>query len=244
MHLLIASESPDTRALAAFHLVRAGYRVSTACTGAEAVRCMAEQQPRLALLSVTLPDVQTLDIVRRACARPARPRTAVVVLMGAVDGHESRLDALTAGADDVIGYPLDERELLLRVERVIGRLNAAHVPTGEEFEAGPIHIDIAAHLVTVSGTTVQLTPTEFRILRALIENPGRLRTRAQLTDSAGSASVHARARVLDMHISRLRQKLGDAATLIETVPGHGYRLRQPNTRPTDPTALPDRCTTL
>jgi two-component system phosphate regulon response regulator PhoB len=226
--VLVVAESPDVLAVAAYHLLNAGYGVSTVRSGREGVDAIAQQRPRVVVASATLPDLSGFEIVRRLRATKALHRTGALLMMGAAHGNEATLDALAAGADDTLGHPLDPRELRLRVDALVRRLGATPPLVQESITVGPIHIDVAAHHVTVAGVAVDLTPTEYKLLLVLAEHGGRMRTRMQLLEILASANGTATTRAVDVQVYRLRRKLGAAGRLLETVSGEGYRLRRPH----------------
>src|SRR5579884_3370189 len=141
-----------------------------------------------------------------------------------------RIKGLELGADDYLPKPFSPQELVLRVGAVLRRLAAPAVAAGGLLVAGPITLDRTGHRVTVDGAEIELTDTEFRLLRTLIEREGRVQSRAQLLETVWHAQPDILTRTVDMHVQRLRQKLGPAAACIETVRGAGYRFRRPDAR--------------
>ncbi len=160
-------------------------------------------------------------------AREERPDLVVLDLMlPGASGYD-----LSLGADDYLPKPFSPQELVLRVAAVLRRLAAPAVAAGGLVTAGPIAVDRHAHRVTVNGAEVELTATEFKLLTTLIEREGRVQSRAQLLETVWQAQPDIQTRTVDMHVQRLRQKLGRAGDHIETVRGAGYRFRRPDARP-------------
>jgi two-component system, OmpR family, phosphate regulon response regulator PhoB len=218
--ILIVDDEEDLRDLLDFHLRHEGYQTSAAKSGAEALRSAATFHPDLVLLDVSLPDVSGVDICHRLKAAPATRDTAVVFLSARM-GERDRILGLEAGADDYVTKPFSLRELLLRVAMVLGR-HRTH--DGELLVAGPIEIDRPRMLVRVAGAEVSLTRTELRLLTVLVEAGGRVRTRDELMARVMEAPG-VETRSIDTYVTRLRNKLGPAAELLETVRSVGYRLR-------------------
>jgi two-component system phosphate regulon response regulator PhoB len=141
--------------------------------------------------------------------------------------EQDRIHGLTLGADDYLTKPFSPHELVLRVGAILRRVSAAGGATADRMVIGPMVIDRAAHTVQVAGEEVELTPTEYKLLLMLAERRGRVQERTQLLESVWDAAPDVQTRTVDMHVQRLRAKLGSAGDLIETVRGFGYRLRLP-----------------
>ena len=138
-----------------------------------------------------------------------------------------RIRGLTLGADDYLTKPFSTLELVLRVGAILRRARSAATSSGT-VSVGPLEIDRARHRVTVSGQAIDLTATEFKLLLTLALRRGRLQSRAQLLEDVWDAAPDVQTRTVDMHVQRLRAKLGPALELIETIRGFGYRLRAVN----------------
>jgi two-component system, OmpR family, phosphate regulon response regulator PhoB len=149
-----------------------------------------------------------------------------VIVLTARRDEPDRIKGLSLGADDYLPKPFSPQELVLRVRAVLRRLAAPAVAAGGLLTAGPIAVDKSAHRVTVEGADVELTATEFKLLRTLLEREGRVQSRAQLLETVWQAHPDIQTRTVDMHVQRLRQKLGKVGDCIETVRGAGYRFRR------------------
>jgi two-component system phosphate regulon response regulator PhoB len=223
-------DEPDITALVAYHLAKEGYRVTTAANGRDALRAAREERPDLVVLDLMLPGVSGYDVLAEL-RRREETRELGVILLTARKEEPDRIKGLSLGADDYIPKPFSPQELVLRVGAVLRRLAAPAVAAGRLVAAGPIVLDRSAHRVTVDGAEVDLTATEFKLLGTLIEREGRVQSRAQLLETVWQAQPDIQTRTVDMHVQRLRQKLGKAGDYIETVRGAGYRFRRPEARP-------------
>jgi two-component system, OmpR family, phosphate regulon response regulator PhoB len=222
--VLVVDDEPDITALVAYHLARAGYRVSTAATGPEALKAAREERPDIVILDLMLPGVSGYDVLAEL-RRREETRDVGVILLTARREEPDRIRGLSLGADDYLTKPFSPQELSLRVQAVLRRLGSPAVSAGSTLAAGPISIDRSAHRVTVAGQELTLTATEYKLLLTLIERRGRVQTRPQLLETVWEAQPDIQTRTVDMHVQRLRTKLGEAGKLIETVRGFGYRFR-------------------
>ena len=225
-HILVVDDEPDIVALVAYHLARAGYRVTTASSGTEALTLARSDCPALLVLDLMLPGISGYEVLERLRADERTKHIAVLMLTARREEHD-RIRGLTLGADDYLTKPFSPHELVLRVGAILRRISATSTPAADVLSVGPISIDRAAHTVQVNDGEVELTPTEYRLLLLLAERRGRVQERARLLESVWDAAPDVQTRTVDMHVQRLRAKLGEAGDLIETVRGFGYRLRQP-----------------
>jgi two-component system phosphate regulon response regulator PhoB len=239
--VLVVDDEPDITALVAYHLAKEGYRVSTAATGTEALRAAREERPDLVVLDLMLPGHSGYDVLTELRRRD-ETRDVGVLLLTARKEEADRIKGLTLGADDYLAKPFSPRELVLRVGAVLRRLAAPPVAAGGRLTAGPLTLDRTAHRVTVEGAEIELTATEFKLLERLIERRDRVQTRTQLLESVWKAQPDIQTRTVDMHVQRLRTKLGAAGAWIETVRAVGYRFRAPPVppAPSAPTPPPRR----
>jgi two-component system phosphate regulon response regulator PhoB len=224
--VLVVDDEPDITGLVAYHLAKAGYRVITAATGTEALKSVREERPDLVVLDLMLPGLSGYDVLAELRRQDAT-RDVGVILLTARKDEPDRIRGLTLGADDYLAKPFSPQELVLRVGAVLRRLAAPAIASSGRLAAGPIQLDQSAHRVAVEGRDVELTATEFKLLRTLLEREGRVQSRTQLLQTVWQAQPDIQTRTVDMHVQRLRTKLGRAGEWIETVRGVGYRLRQP-----------------
>ncbi|MFN2397534.1 MAG: response regulator [Gemmatimonadaceae bacterium] len=229
--VLVVDDEPDIVALVAYHLAKAGYRVSTASSGPEALRSAAEERPALIVLDLMLPGMSGFDVVEQLRAAEGTSGVAVLMLTARKE-EQDRIRGLALGADDYLTKPFSPQELVLRVGAILRRTTAGGSSQTDIISIGPIEIDRAAHRVSVEGSEIELTPTEYKLLLTLAERRGRVQARSLLLESVWEAAPDIQTRTVDMHVQRLRNKLGSAGDLIETVRGFGYRLGVPRPRRT------------
>jgi two-component system phosphate regulon response regulator PhoB len=224
--VLIVDDERDLRALLDFNLQKAGYATAHAATGAEALARARSLRPRVVVLDLNLPDVSGMDVCRLLRSDPAT-RDLPILMLTAREGELDRVNGLELGADDYVTKPFSVRELILRVESVARRRHETAV-SHQRVCAGRIELDVDAHLCFVEGRELPLTLQEFRLLAYLIQGRGRVRTRDELLADVWNTSPDLETRTVDTHVKRLRDKLGAAGDIIETVRGVGYRIREPN----------------
>ena len=224
--ILVVDDEPDITALVAYHLAKAGYRVSTAANGPDALKAAREERPDIVILDVMLPGISGYDVLDELRRREETKEVGVILLTARRE-EPDRIRGLTLGADDYLTKPFSPHELALRVSALLRRLGAPAVAGGSTVTAGPISIDRSAHKVNIRGEELVLTATEYKLLITLVERRGRVQTRPQLLETVWEAQPDIQTRTVDMHVQRLRSKLGDAGDLIETVRGFGYRFKSP-----------------
>jgi len=220
--ILVVDDEPDITALVAYHLARAGYRVSTAANGTDALRSAREERPDVIILDLMLPGLSGYEVLAELRRRPESRDTGVIMLTARRE-EPDRIKGLTLGADDYLTKPFSPAELVLRVQAVLRRLTAPAVAGGSMLVVGPMTIDRSATRVTVDGKEVILTASEYKLLVTLVERRGRVQARSQLLETVLEAQPDIQTRTIDMHVVRLRNKLGEVGKLIETVRGFGYR---------------------
>jgi phosphate regulon transcriptional regulator PhoB len=221
--VLIVEDEPDIRELLAFHLERDGFHVTKAKSGGDALRHIKSGLPDLVLLDLMLPEVDGLEVCRRIRQDPRT--TALPIVMLTAKGEElDRILGLELGADDYIVKPFSPKEVVARVRAVLRRSRA--MSGTAPVVSGRLTIDLERHTVVVAGATIELTPKEFDLLRALAEARGRVLSREFLLDRVWgyAASGEIESRTVDVHVRRLRVKLGEEGGRITTVKGVGYRL--------------------
>ena len=223
--ILVVEDERDIAALVAYHLTREGYRVRTVGDGDSALASVRAEPPDLLVLDLMLPGLSGYRILEAIRAEPEMEAVPVVVLTARRE-EADRIKGLELGADDYVTKPFSPEELVLRVAAVLRRAQAPPVTgSGRVLRGGPVAVDLSAAAVAVDGRRVELTPTEYRLLVALMERKGRVQSRNQLLRSAWDIDVEIETRTVDMHVRRLRSKLGEAGDLIETARGFGYRFR-------------------
>jgi len=229
--VLVVEDEPDIAALIAYQLTREGFRVETAATGPEALNSVGREIPDLVVLDRMLPGLSGDEILKSLKGEGATKGIPVLVLTAKRE-QEDRIAGFELGADDYLTKPFSPRELVLRCQAILRRMSEPSASGGSRvLRAGDVRMDLGAHQVTVDGEELNLTPTEFRLLQALMERRGRTQSRRQLLEKAwdveADISDRIQTRTVDMHIRRLRAKLGETGDWIETVRGFGYRLRVP-----------------
>jgi len=223
--VLVVEDERDIAALVAYHLTKEGYRVRTAEGGLEAIEAAAAERPDLLILDLMLPGFSGYEVLSELRRRPQLEDVPVIVLTARRE-EADRVKGLELGADDYVTKPFSPRELVLRVNAVLRRSQSPAVAgSGRLLYGGPITVDLNAMHVLVDGEPLELTPTEYRLLVTLLERRGRVQTRQQLLETAWDIHARIETRTVDMHVQRLRTKLGPAGRLIETVRGFGYRFR-------------------
>ncbi|HEX6599931.1 MAG TPA: response regulator transcription factor [Gemmatimonadaceae bacterium] len=227
--VLVVDDEADIVALVAYHLARAGYRVSTASSGHDALDAARREHPALMVLDLMLPGLSGYEVLEQLRA-DASTRDIAVLMLTARREEQDRIRGLSLGADDYLTKPFSPQELVLRVGAILRRMRSAPAETSATLTLGQLEIDTAAHVVRVAGEPVELTPTEYKLLLLLAERRGRVQERAHLLESVWEAAPDIQTRTVDMHVQRLRAKLGVAGEMIETVRGFGYRLRVPQGR--------------
>ncbi|HSF04526.1 MAG TPA: response regulator transcription factor [Methylomirabilota bacterium] len=222
-NVLVVEDETDIRNLVVFHLAREGYRCRTAATGTQALQEVRGHLPDLIVLDLMLPEMDGLEVCRRVRADPVSAAVPIIMLTAKAD-EVDRVVGLEMGADDYLVKPFSPKELVARVRAVLRRARVS-VPT-PTLRAGALVLDTGRHAVAVEGTSVVLTPKEFDLLQALMEAAGRVLSREYLLDHVwGYARAdEIESRTVDVHVRRLRAKLGDEGRRIATVKGVGYRL--------------------
>jgi two-component system alkaline phosphatase synthesis response regulator PhoP len=225
--VLIVDDEKDIVDLVAYNLARNGYDTITAGDGNDALDSAIKNSPDLIILDLMVPGIDGTEVARRLKA-DSRTNKIPIVMLTAKSEETDVVVGLTLGADDYVTKPFSMKVLLARVGSVLRRTEAAQVVPGEggTLRAGPLSIDTLKHEVLVNDEAIKLTLTEFKLLSALLSARGRVLTRDQLMDRAMGTDVFVTDRAIDVHITAIRKKLGEAAWLVNTVRGVGYRLRE------------------
>jgi two-component system phosphate regulon response regulator PhoB len=221
--ILIVEDEVALVTLLRYNLEREGFRVLEAGNGEEALLLIKEQRPDLVLLDWMLPILSGIEICRQIRRSPEHRLTPVIMLTAR--GEEGdKLRGLEVGADDYVTKPFSPSELVARVRAVLRR--AKPQPQGETLTYRELNMDLITHRVRRDGREIHLGPTEFRLLKFLMENQGRVFSREQLLDSVWGRDIYVEPRTVDVHIRRLRKAINveGATDLVRTVRSAGYAL--------------------
>jgi two-component system phosphate regulon response regulator PhoB len=219
--ILVVDDEPEAVELLEFNLKQAGFEVIVAADGAQALRKARSVPPSLIVLDLMLPEIDGLEVCKMLRRDPATARIPIIMLT-AKAAEIDRIVGLEVGAEDYITKPFSPRELVLRVKKVLHRLQAG-VAEPEMLKFGDLVIDPPRHLVTLRGKRIDLTATEFKLLAVLAQRRGRVQSREQLLRDVWEYNSLIDTRTVDTHVRRLRDKLGPAARHLDTVRGVGYR---------------------
>jgi two-component system phosphate regulon response regulator PhoB len=222
--VLVIDDEPEIVKLVDYNLTKAGYLVLTARDGEGGLTAAKKHRPDLVILDVMMPGMDGWEVCRKLRQDP-ETSTLPILMLTAKAEEGDRVLGLELGADDYVTKPFGVRELGARVKALFRRAEAAGQPA-EVLKSGKLVIDSARHVVTAAGKAVELTATEFNLLRALAERAGRVLSREDLISKARGEDAAVIDRTIDVHVAALRKKLGKQGELIETVRGVGYRLRE------------------
>jgi DNA-binding response OmpR family regulator len=207
------------------YLERDGFETKTAVNGRVAVSDVESFKPDLIVLDLNLPEIDGLEVCRKIRSRSRTP----IIMLTACDEDTDKIVGLELGADDYITKPFSPREVVARIRAVLRRVVEPLEPA-EQVNTRDISIDLSRHEVTYKGVPLSLTPTEFKILTVLAQNPGRVYTRLQLLDLAYGQTWEGYERNIDTHVKNIRQKMSSAATdtgsSLITVHGVGYKYEE------------------
>ncbi len=219
--LVIEDEKP-IRDMVSFALRRAGFEVSEAGSGHEAETVVGSTKPDVILLDWMLPDTSGIEILRRF-KRDEAFKHIPVMMLTARSEEDDKIFGLDTGADDYVTKPFSTKELMARI-RVLLRRNQSEEAV-EELSLGFINIDVASHRVTINNKSVELGPTEYRLLKFFMTHVNRVYSRSQLLDNIWGRNVYIEERTVDVHVLRLRKLLKPhgCADMLQTVRGAGYR---------------------
>lgn len=226
-HILIVEDDPALAELLRYNLESAGFSAVVEADGDDAISAIREREPDVLVLDWMIPSLSGIDVCRRVRAMPER-RELPIIMLTARSEETDKILGLEAGADDYMVKPFSPKELIARIRALLRRSRPEL--ESESIEYAGIVMDTAAHRVTRNGRAVHLGPTEYRLLRVLMERPGRVFSRDQLLDRAWDPNIHVEPRTVDVHIRRLRKALnGDHETdLIRTVRSAGYAIEADN----------------
>jgi len=221
--VLVVDDERDIIELVSYNLEKEGFKVISAMDGEKALELVSSKEPEIIILDLMLPGIDGLDVCREL--KRNDKTSSIPIIMLTAKGEESDIViGLELGADDYITKPFSPRILVARVKAVLRRIE-----TKEEEEKiikiEQLIIDLVRHQVTYRGKTLILTSTEFNLIALLAQNRGKVFTRDQILDKAWKEESFVVDRTVDVHVRRLRQKLGQASQFIETVRGVGYRFK-------------------
>ena len=222
--ILLVDDDPEIVKTVRHYLQQEGYTVLVAYTGLDALVIVRDQAPDCIVLDVLLPDLVGWDIIQRIRTDPRTAEIPIIMLTARVADAEKVL-GLELGADDYVTKPFNPRELLARIRARLRRSQTSR--RARQIQLGQLEMDLDRHIVTVVGEEIDLTPTEFDLLRCLMQNPGYVFSRDELLEEAVGYTFEGLGRTLDSHIKNLRRKIDtDGHQYIQTVYGVGYRLAE------------------
>ena len=223
--ILVIDDEADVTELVAYNLRAKGFEVETVNNPIGSVGAARSFLPDLVILDVMMPDLTGVQICRMFRADPKLKDVPVIFLTAKAEEND-RIQGLETGADDYICKPFSTKELILRIQSILRRV---HEPAAEEprrLQVGQIVVDVDRHEASIGGRVVDLTATEFKLLKLLMERRGRVQTREHLLINVWNYETEIETRTVDTHVRRLREKLGSEADWIETIRGVGYRMAE------------------
>jgi len=224
--ILVVEDEAPIQELLQFNLERVNYKVKVTDSGEEAIKQASKSNPDLILLDIMLPGTDGLEVCKTLKAS-SKTENIPIIMLTALCEEADIVTGLELGADDYITKPFSPRVLLARVKAALRRPNAAATENPEELiTIHNIIIDLTRHRVTVDGNEIILTHTEFKVLKLMTTQPGRVFTRYQIVDAVHGEDYPVTDRSVDVQIVGLRKKLGEAGNYIETVRGIGYRFKE------------------
>jgi two-component system, OmpR family, phosphate regulon response regulator PhoB len=222
--ILIVEDDKNISKLIKYNLEKEGFRCQASFDGEEALKELDKHPADLIVLDIMLPGIDGLEVCRRV--KQDRNLSNIPIIMLTAKGEEvDKVVGFELGADDYMVKPFSPRELILRIKAVLKRINPEEAEK-EVLEAGKLAVDISRHKVIVDKKEVELTNMEFNLLATLMKRAGRVQSRDKLLDDVWDIASDVTTRTVDTHIKRLREKLGRAGDLIETVRGVGYRFSE------------------
>ncbi|WP_294447559.1 response regulator transcription factor [uncultured Mailhella sp.] len=222
--ILVVEDDDDIRELVAFSLEEEGYHVEQAADGLRGQEMAETIKPDLIILDLMLPGRDGLSVCRELNRHAAESMPCPVLMLTARGEEMDRIIGFEYGADDYVVKPFNIRELMLRVRAILRRRS---MDTGKRvITRHGVSLDQQGRRVSIDGRTLELTALEYRIFEDFFLNAGRIRTREELLSSVWGYQFEGYERTVDVHIARLRRKLGDAAQYLETVRGMGYRYKE------------------
>jgi|UniRef100_UPI00404AF3EE two-component system, OmpR family, phosphate regulon response regulator PhoB len=223
--ILVVDDEPDVTDLLVYTLKAKGFDVEAVNNPNASVGLARTFLPDLVILDVMMPELNGIQICRMLRADPTLKSVPVIFLTAKAEEGD-RIQGLESGADDYVSKPFSTKELVLRVQSILRRAGEGQSVEQRKLQAGEIVMDIARHEVVLHGRPIELTATEFKLLRLLMERRGRVQTREHLLINVWNYETEIETRTVDTHVRRLREKLEDQADWIETIRGVGYRMAE------------------
>lgn len=229
--VLIVEDEPEIAELIEFHLEREGMTTHVVHSGRVALDWTSSAVPDLVILDLMLPDLDGFEICRRLKANPDTKNVPVIMVTAKSDDTDV-VTGIELGADDYVVKPFSPKILIARIKNALRRSQVGQPPPPVrnarlQLVDGRLVIDVERHMVQIDGTTIDLTLTEFGLLRHLASKPGVVRSRDQIISAVHGRSTILSSRTVDVHVTAIRRKLGELGNLIETVRGVGYRFTDP-----------------
>jgi len=226
--ILVVDDDRDIVRLVRSYLEKAGYQVVTAYDGETAIHMLRREQPNLLILDLMLPDRDGWDVARLVRSDSQLAATPIIMLTARVEDND-KIVGLEIGADDYITKPFNPREVVARVRALLRRSQIRQgSPVPKNLQVGSLHLDVRKRELTLQGENIDLTPSEFELLKVLMGNPEFVITRDELAEKALGYRSEGMGRTLDSHIKNLRRKIDrnpKNPSYIQTVHGIGYRLK-------------------
>ena len=222
--ILIVEDEKNIAKLIRYNLEKDGYECTMAKTGEEAISILEKQAFDLIILDIMLPGIDGFEVCR-ALKQNARLKNIPIIMLTAKGEEVDRIVGLELGADDYIVKPFSPRELILRIKAILKR-GKPEILKKDIITAQDVSVNIPKHKVTVRNKEIELTRMEFKLLTTLLERRGRVQDRDKLLNDVWNIDTMINTRTIDTHIKKLREKLGRAGSMIETVRGMGYRFKE------------------
>ncbi len=224
--ILVVDDEPDVTDLLQYQLASAGFDVETINDPVRALGRARVYEPDLIILDIMMPELSGLQILQMMKSDDDL-RVLPVIFLTARGETADRVKGFETGVDDYLPKPFDPRELILRIRAILTRVSEAGAKNSRKIQVGHIVADKDLHQLSIDGTPVLLTATEFKLMQLLMENKNRVQSRQILLSKVWNYEASTETRTVDTHIRRLREKLGEHANIVETVRGVGYRIIDP-----------------
>lgn len=222
--ILIIEDEKDLSQLIAYNLESEGFRTKISNDGEEGYRKAIKESPDLIILDLMLPKLSGIEVCKLIRAHSASQKIPILMLT-AKSEEIDRVIGFEVGADDYMTKPFSPRELVLRVKAILKRSASSSIEKEDILKKDLLEVDFSKHRIWVSKQEITLTATEFKLLEYLLKSQGRVLTRDLLLDKVWGYDASVTTRTVDTHVKRLREKLGEAGEVVETVRGVGYRLK-------------------